>query len=217
MIEKTLAKPSFVAFTGVDRIDLLPGLQALSRRYPIEWGILVKDEETGLALFPEAELRQALTQGEGLRFAAHVCGEAARAIASGVESSFNPAGFNRIQVNHGFSGSNPVQIDHVRAYGERIGRRMVLQTIGDFPDDPSIDWLYDVSFGTGKAPGSWPALPAGGGFCGYSGGLGPATIIRAVSEICAARPHWLDMESAIRTDGWLDLDKCAAVCAHLFG
>lgn len=212
-----IAKPSFIAFTGVDHVELLPGMRALSQRYPIEWGILVKDEQAANPLFPDAPTRQALLRGPGLRFAAHVCGEAARAIASGLESGFDPTGFTRIQVNHGFSGSDAAQIGHVRAYGQRIGRRMVLQTLDRFPDDPSIDWLYDISFGTGKAPDSWPVLPPGGGFCGYSGGLGPATIQRAVAAIGASRAHWLDMESAIRTDGWLDLDKCAAVCAQLFG
>lgn len=210
-------KPAFVAFTGVDRLDLLPGMRALSRRYPIEWGVLVKDEEPGNALFPDGGIRTALLQAGQLRFAAHVCGEAARAIASGGESGFEPAGFTRIQVNHGFSGSSETQIAHVRAYGERTGRRMVLQTLDAFPEDASVDWLYDVSFGTGKTPGVWPRLPENGGFCGYSGGLGPATIARAVAEIGAPAPHWLDMESAIRTGGWLDLDKCAAVCAALFG
>lgn len=210
-------KPDFVAFTGVDRLDLLPGMRDLSRRYPIEWGILVKDEEAGNTLFPAGAIRAALLQADGLRFAAHVCGETARAIASGGESGFDPAGFTRIQVNHGFSGSSAAQIAHVRAYGERIGRRMVLQTLGAFPEDASVDWLYDVSFGTGKAPGAWPLLPESGGFCGYSGGLGPATIARAVAEIGAGAPYWLDMESGIRTGGWLDLDKCAAVCAALFG
>ena len=36
--------PSFIAFTGVDRAALRPGLAELAARYPIEWGILIDDQ-----------------------------------------------------------------------------------------------------------------------------------------------------------------------------
>ena len=59
--------PSFIAFTGVDRLELLPGLKALSARYPIEWGVLVDPAQEGdSALFPPAEVRDALLAVGGI-------------------------------------------------------------------------------------------------------------------------------------------------------
>jgi hypothetical protein len=45
--------PSFIAFTGVDRLDLLPGMRRLSARYPIEWGVLVDPDQEDKAAVPE--------------------------------------------------------------------------------------------------------------------------------------------------------------------
>lgn len=99
--------PAFIAFTGVDRAELRPGLAALSARYPVEWGILIDDERAGEPLFPDAATRAALLQGPPLRWAAHVCGAAARAIAAGAGTpGLHLAGFGRLQINHGFAGSD---------------------------------------------------------------------------------------------------------------
>jgi len=211
--------PAFIAFTGVDRIEALPGMAALSARYPIEWGVLLDEAQEDAPLFPDAELRARL-RGMGLRLAAHVCGAAARAIAG--EPGFDAlaiAGFQRVQVNHGFQGSNETQIANVSAYGRRKGVRAMLQTLDRFPDDMRVDWLFDVSFGTGVRPTAWPPLPGSGPFCGYSGGIGPETAAAVVAAIAAPTGalYWIDMESRIRTDGWLDLAKCEAVCRAVYG
>jgi phosphoribosylanthranilate isomerase len=97
--------------------------------------------------------------------------------------------------------------------------RTVLQCAGAFPDETGVDWLYDVSFGTGVKPKDWPALPAAGPFCGYSGGIGPETVVEILGRIAApdGTPYWIDMESGIRTDGAFDLTKCEAVCRAVYG
>ena len=212
-------RPAFVAFTGVDRVDVLPGIVALSQRYPIEWGVLVNASEQGNPLFADESLRSALLSTRHLRLAVHVCGEEARSIAqAGLKSTFDSAGFQRVQVNHGFEGSTALQVAHVREYGRKAGVRVVLQTITSFPEDPSVDWLYDVSFGTGKQPSRWPPLPGSSTFCGYSGGLGPGNIRRSITEMNALDDDifWIDMESGVRTDGLLDLNKCSSVCEQIF-
>ena len=215
--------PVFIAFTGVDRLDLLPGMKALSARYPIEWGVLVDAAQEGeSALFPEPGLRAALLAERDLRWAAHVCGDAARAIvADPLTASLAPAGVQRVQVNHSFKGSTPAQAAAARDYGRRTGVRTVLQCSAAFPlTQTGVDWLYDVSFGTGMRPDRWPAPPpAEGPFCGYSGGIGPETVEDVLARIAAPTGalYWIDMESGVRTDGAFDLDKCEAVCRAVYG
>ena len=43
--------PAYITFTGIDRADLLPGMLALSARYPIEWGVLLDLAQEGSPLF----------------------------------------------------------------------------------------------------------------------------------------------------------------------
>lgn len=211
--------PSFIAFTGVDRLDLLPGLKRLSARYPIEWGVLVDPDQEDKALFPNAAVRDGLLAEPGLRWAAHVCGAGAREIvAAPLTTAVAVTGVQRVQINHSFQGSSADQITAARDYGRRMGVRTVLQCAGAFPDEAGVDWLYDVSFGTGVKPEDWPPLRAGGPFCGYSGGIGPATVGDILQRIAAPADalYWIDMESGVRTDGAFDLAKCEAVCRAVY-
>ncbi|UAL09325.1 phosphoribosylanthranilate isomerase [Caulobacter segnis] len=213
--------PCFIAFTGVDHPDLLPGMLRLSARYPIEWGVLVDPAQEDKAPFPDAETRAALLAARELRWAAHVCGAAARAIvADPMSAPLAPAGVQRVQVNHGFQGSDAAQVAAARDYGRRLGVRTVLQSQGDFPAETGVDWLFDVSFGAGVRPNRWPAPPAAGGpFGGYSGGIGPDTVGDILARIAAPQGalYWIDMESGVRTDGAFDLSKCEAVCRAVYG
>ncbi len=213
-------RPAFIAFTGVDLATVIDDLRALSARYPIEWGILIDAAQEALPLFPDAATRQALLTAGGLRFAAHVCGEEARRIANAPDTAIvDLAGFSRLQVNHSFEGSSQAQADNTVRFGRARGLRAMLQCKGAFPADARLDWLFDTSFGRGTAPGAWPKLPAGGPFCGFAGGINPSTVadvLKAIdAEPCAL--YWIDMESGVRTDGWLDLDKCESVCKAVFG
>jgi len=212
--------PSFIAFTGVDRLDLLPGLKGLSARYPIEWGVLIDPDQEDKLLFPDAAVRTGLLAEPGLRWAAHICGASARDIVDApLATTVAVTGVQRAQVNHSFHGSNADQIAAARDYGRRMGLRTVLQCAGVFPDETGVDWLYDVSFGTGAKPKDWPPLRANGPFCGYSGGIGPATVVDILQRIAAPDDalYWIDMESGVRTDGAFDLAKCEAVCQAVYG
>ena len=214
-----MSLPAFIAFTGVDRVELIDGLQALSRRYPIEWGILVDDAQGDSPLFPNAATRTRLLKAGGLRWAAHVCGAQAKAIADAPSTAtLELGGFQRIQVNHGFSGSTPAQIENAWRFGQMRGARTLLQCGDPYPEDSRVDWLYDVSFGKGLRPSTWPRL-AKSAFCGYSGGISPQTVgdILARIDAPADTPYWIDMESGVRSDGWLDLAKCEAVCRAVYG
>jgi hypothetical protein len=212
--------PAFIAFTGVDRLDVSDALIALSARYPIEWGILVDDARGGEALFPDMKTRARLLRCGPLRWAAHVCGPQAKAIAgTGQLGPLNLAGFQRVQVNHSFSGSDDTHVANSTTFARRCGMRPVLQCPGIFPADLRVDWLFDTSFGKGTRPGSWPALPASGPFCGFSGGLNPENVREILERIAAPAGtlYWIDMESGVRSDGWLDVTKCEAVCRAVYG
>lgn len=210
--------PSFVTFTGVDDSTLLPGMLALSARYPVEWGVLLDAAQEGAPLFPLEAARKAF-QGAPLRLSAHICGAAARAIVEGRDPGLNLSGYGRIQVNHSRSGSSEREIRNSQLFAARSGVRAALQCQGEFPDDVRVDWLYDVSFGTGQQPGAWPAIGARQAFCGYSGGLNPDNVASVLARLplTANTAYWIDMESGVRTGNRFDLDKCEAVCRAVFG
>lgn len=216
----TFTPPAFIAFTGVDRLELRDEMEQLANRYPIEWGILIDESPRGSTLFPAPDIVRDLLEGSTLRWAAHICGALATRIASGEEKTPQALlrQFGRLQINHGFSGSTPAQARHCSGYASLVGARAVLQCQGEFPRDNEVDWLFDVSFGRGSRPAAWPSLPGGGTFCGYSGGIN-ADNVRDILAAIAAAPgstYWIDMESGVRTDGLLDLGKCEAVCRAVF-
>lgn len=213
----TYIAPAYITFTGVDRADLLPGMLALAARYPIEWGVLLDAAQEGAPLFPIAAVRRVF-QGAALRLSAHICGGAARVIVEGGDPGLELAGFSRVQINHARAGSSDSEIRNSAQFGARHGVRAALQCQGAFPADQRVDWLYDVSFGTGVRPTSWPAAAAGLPFCGYSGGLGPDTVRDTLRKfpLTAGAAYWIDMESGVRTDGRFDLAKCEAVCRIVF-
>jgi hypothetical protein len=211
--------PSFVTFTGIDDSTLLPGMLALSARYPVEWGVLLDAAQEGAPLFPLPAVRRAL-QGAPLRLSAHVCGAAARAIAEGGDPGLDLSGYARIQINHSRSGSSDSEIRNSQLYAARNGVRAALQCQGEFPADARVDWLYDVSFGTGQRPEVWPAIGARQAFCGYSGGLNPDNVAAVLANLPLANDadtaYWIDMESGVRTGNRFDLAKCEAVCRLVF-
>lgn len=215
-----MLQPLFIAFTGIDHADLLPGMRALSARYPLEWGVLVDPVRAGAPLFPDAETRRAFL-ASGLRLAAHVCGTPAHEIVTDpANATFDPAGFRRVQVNHGVNGSSPDQVAAAGRFARRHGVRTVLQCGGAFPADGQVDWLYDISFGTGQQPGSWPPLPPGvSPFCGYSGGISPRNVASLLTtlDLRARTDFWIDMESGVRREGHFDLALCEAVCRAVYG
>src|SRR5688572_12533149 len=80
--------PEFITFTGVDALTPLADMVALSRRYPVEWGVLFSPKHQGAAnRYPALDTVNAMFQEIegakfGLHFAAHLCGSYARRIAA---------------------------------------------------------------------------------------------------------------------------------------
>ena len=209
--------PSFVTFTGVDDPAHLPDIKELSSRYSIEWGVLIDSAQAGDELFPTISGLDVI-KSQGLRLSAHVCGVPARDIAEGREPEVDLTGFSRLQLNHSREGSSESVVKNAYSFAVSNGLRLALQCQADFPNDSRADWLYDVSFGTGVRPTSWPELTQSHPFCGYSGGFSPDTVVQTLSGIeLSKHDYWIDMESGVRTNGALDLDKCEQVCKLVFG
>jgi phosphoribosylanthranilate isomerase len=94
--------------------------------------------------------------------------------------------------------------------------RCIAQCRAAFPDDTSVDWLFDASSGRGIAPAAWPAHP--GRRVGYAGGIKPDNVLDVIrAGVGAAGPYWIDMESGVRTDDRFDLTKCRQVCEAVYG
>ena len=215
--------PDFMTFTGIDAWTDLDRVEDLSRRYPIEWGILFSPKRQGVdPRYPSLFHAGLITHQIGnLHLAAHLCGGHARdVLEKGRCSTLTPwidCVFGRFQINT----SDPADPHRVAEFADNHGGTGILQCQGLFPNTCEVDWLQDGSGGRGVHPDGWLSPEEGGPFVGYAGGLGPDTIATALPAIQATippnTPYWIDMESGIRTDDRLDLDKCEAVCRAVYG
>lgn len=221
------ALPAFVTFTGLDAWTDLDYVEDLSRRYPIEWGILFSPTRRDLEpRYPGRRTVEAAI-ARPIRLAAHLCGSYARTIVGTGEcpevEHLLEQGFYRFQVNTADETADPLVI---RRFAERmrLDGRGILQSRNPmyFPFSPVVDWLFDRSGGRGVLPGRWPLPQIGSrAMVGFAGGLGLDTarmLLDCINDFHPQDvPFWLDMESRIRTDDRLDLDKCEAVCRAVYG
>lgn len=217
LIEVLPVVPTFITFTGADDHTDVREMIALSKGYPIEWGILFSPSRQGTdPRYPGGEA-QSRFAWSGLRLAAHLCGDYSRAIMEGrlddivKQIPVDLGIFKRIQVNH--RAPDPIRINTFR---KGWGPRCIAQTrAAAFPKDTSIDWLFDASGGRGVAPAKWPAYP--GRHVGYAGGIGPDNVRAVIDQIAARGLYWIDMESGVRADGRFDIGLCRRVCEAVYG
>jgi len=208
-----------VTFTGVDAKTDLHRVVELSDRYPIEWGVLHSRTSKSQRYPQDMDLERIEDFGadRGLMLAAHVCGSVSREFQTRDGwDVVNPYIYGRIQVN---SGSYEDTMDNLRHHLDMFGNggtRIILQhRDGVFPNDPDFDFLLDRSGGRGVVETEFPSARSGT-FCGYAGGIGPENVAEVLENIGVQHRFWIDMESGVRTDDWLDLDKCAAVCQTIW-
>jgi hypothetical protein len=209
-------KPEFITFTGADNWTFEGDMRKLSERYPIEWGILLSRSRQGIDPRYPDDAALSRFAWSGVRMAAHLCGEYSREIMEhGELGAYPPIDlgiFDRIQVNH--VAPVPAQIIKFRkGWGPM---RCIAQTRTAFPGNTSVDWLFDQSGGRGVVPAAWPRH-RGNHLVGYAGGINPDNVLDVVMGINSVGPYWLDMESGVRTDNKLDVDKCWWVCDQVFG
>ena len=231
--------PKFITFTGIDVRTSAMRVRDLSAAYPVEWGILFSERNQGRAnRYPSLrEISKFLSDTDGaesLHLSAHICGRYSRDIFSGEGMPENMvrylgnARFSRTQINIA-DGETDVEEAAVRseraaAFARSIlADKAIIQCRGNFPDDPTVDWLFDKSGGAGELPdnGYYAGAAYSTAFCGYAGGIGPDNITRVLDLIrqvhVPEKEFWIDMENNVRTGDWLDLDKCEAVLKAVYG
>lgn len=218
-----MRKPEFVTFTGVDDRTDLDALLAIDFAYrgKVEWGVLFSKTQQGSPGAPRfpglRRLRELQEVAREVKLAAHLCGEFSRRVMAELDVVDFPAVltgvYRRAQVNHTYAKPHAIA-----AFGRACRLPCVGQfTVGPFPQNDSIQWLYDPSGGFGRSPGAWPRHPGGDRLVGYAGGIGPDNAAEVVEQIDAQGPYWIDMETRIRTDDWLDLEKCGKVLEAVYG
>ena len=226
-----------ITFTGIDARTDLQELQAIQQLYPIaEFGVLTSYHwyENGNRYLDPALVKN--LRGQGLNLALHICGSAAHDAAIGkwenldetIFSASSPVGielFKRVQLNLSGRKDNP---DYCRI-PLIIGQELIIQqpaelelplfenTLkkwkeGAFPHRDTISALLDSSGGRGiDTPLKvWPTS----GKIGYAGGFNPENVEEKLSFLMShitQGTFWIDMESGVRTDDWLDLEKVRQV------
>lgn len=209
-------KPQFITFTGVDEKTDIDRMVDLSERFPIEWGLLFSKNRQALdPRYPSISVMEKVFP-RGLRLAAHLCGRYAHDIMSGdfSRSDLPLEHFSRIQVNH--AKPEPERIRAIAVEGQPIIAQWRDPDL--FPTaDEGVQWLYDLSGGNGIAPDHWPANTTDR-MVGFAGGINPTNAV-AVKQIVSEKSpagYWLDMESGVRTDGYLDLNLVEKVCLAVY-
>lgn len=205
-------KPAFVTFTGVDKGTDLARVESISRQWPVEWGVLFSPDRQGLEpRYPAMDVVDRIRTIRAAK-AAHLCGAHAKAIMAGSWANADFTGFGRIQVNH--RSPDP---ETIAEFASRHGISAIAQTRGEtYPKSDAVAWLFDCSGGIGRLPNAWPKHP-GDRLVGYAGGISPDTIAEVLNAVDDSGPYWLDMETGVRTDDMLDLDKCEAVLRAVYG
>lgn len=201
-------QPNFVTFTGIDKFTDLNRCKDLSDRYPIEWGVLFSSTNKSNR-YPNYNQRCNIASA-GLNLSAHLCGEISRRFQ---EDLFAPSSiYKRIQVNAG----KYKDLDWLNEISIRDGRRVIIQhREGPFPIDGRFDYLVDKSGGRGRVANFLPPQHDINHLVGYSGGITPGNVRHILSNITALH-YWIDMETGIRTDDKLDLNKCEAICKTIW-
>lgn len=227
-----MLKPDFVTFTGLDEKTDPASVLDLSRRYPVEWGILFSPTRTGK--HPRYPSLQATRRfyGIGLKLSAHLCGDHARVLldAGEIDDALSDELFEtieRVQFNLGAEADhiNVRQIEEEAArLAEGLGNDVapiVQWTDPVIPTSTRTFFLFDQSGGKGERPDKWGSPQIDAVMVGYAGGITPQNVIAVLSEIAETHPanvpFWIDMESGVRSGDYLDIGKCEDVLRAVYG
>ena len=205
-----------LSFTRVDIHTNPEDLLSIAQEFPqAEFAVLIGTPTDNIhPLFPPIEVIHRLRElGPKVNTAIHLCGQYARAvITTGPQAreSLNVSnGFGRIQVNlHGdHIDSNNITIfpEAFRQFVDTVqADKVILQHRAGWNsaplDHPKVEYLFDLSEGSGlESFDAWPPPPP---FkrVGYAGGISPHNIHQAMKFVdLHPRAHiWLDMENQIR-------------------
>jgi hypothetical protein len=207
----------------------------------VEWGILLsKSHEGHKNRYPSVDWVNRL-KGLPIKCAGHLCGSWCRDFADGGVEFIGERGqwvcsdplFQRLQLNVGGKVEEPALLAHS---AKRISSKIIIQVRHAIPlwcVHYDYQYLFDCSGGQGISPELWPSpLYWESGHldgkliltdaCGYAGGLSPENLQNQIVLIDHAthgwpahsiKPAttWIDMESGVRTDDVLAMEKVKRV------
>lgn len=219
-----------VTLTGVDNKTNIYDLVKLKLDFPfVEFGVLISANNTNLGKnnrYPDLKVIQEL-KGKGLDLACHICGSIARDIVlrNDWNSLVNLLGnttniFDRFQLN----------VSGLHKFSENIQFPKDSTFIIQFKEDTSfydyykdrvnnVQGFQDNSGGLGIFENNWMVSDR---YMGYAGGLSAENVESVLESFRFSFMHdyWIDMESSIRTNDWLDLKKCRevlSICERFVG
>jgi hypothetical protein len=206
-------KPKFVTFTGIDDRTDFKIIDALSKKYPLEWGVLLSERSFD-ARFPSLQIVSEFASS--VKYAhcqksAHLCGKLAReTLILEKELDFLHC-FDRVQIN-----GHSVEKSKIDAFQKKYGVECIIQHRElEFPKTDDYKMLFDKSGGRGKLPVDIPQLVTDQ-LVGFSGGINTDTVLDYLSKIKGDGTFWIDMEAGVRTDGWLDLKLVEEVLSKIY-
>ena len=209
--------PEFITFTGIDSKTNLSDVVSLSRRYPVEWGILFRggNSPRGMSERDRTEAIEYLTE-KSVRLSAHLCGKYASAWVNR-EEPVQITEFDRVQINK--SSYTEDEIDSIKMEAVKQAVQPIIQWREEsFPKDghvKNVQLLLDRSGGRGVTETSFPKHPRPDAITiGYAGGIGPDNVKDVILKL--EGKYWIDMESKVRTEDLLDLDKCESVLRQVY-
>lgn len=214
-----------ITFTGIDAKTDLRELQAIQQQYPIaEFGVLTSYHwyENGRR-YLNPQFIPALN-GCGLNLSLHLCGSMAHDAAVGDWDKidrhlfYTLSLFKRIQLNVANRTDNPW---HVWAppysYQELIVQQHDAENITLYTETRNYNY-YEVTVLLDASGGQGINTPIEilkcDGKVGYAGGINAENVadkLRYLFENVHNGEFWIDMESGVRTNDWMDLDKVRRV------
>lgn len=226
-----------LTLTGVDARTTASWIKNMGRKFVdprqntrIEFGILRSPNVGQSPRYPtKADIQKIVNYVYPNQLAFHLCGRYAEMVHTLEWGELcDIVDFDlvsRVQVNS--TKSDAQAILTLQRFSIHIGKPVVMQWRGpEFPSAPGLALLQDRSGGRGVAETEWfkPDMmcrhPQSRTSIGYAGGLNPDNVRAAIPAMKAAamgKPFWIDCESGIRTDDWLDVEKAEAMAIAVLG
>lgn len=227
-----------ISFIGIDeKTDLgqLNRVAELSNTPEIEFGVLYSESKMAQAhkRYPSKKWIEGFVQKfwSGMPLystSLHLCGSAIEKYLDKDQYLVDLVNqFDRVQLNFSMAKFKPDElteklfalqkvVDSVTVLQFNKSKAAFIQEFTQQVKTPSrllYNILFDGSGGFGRVLEE-PQKPIDGFYCGYAGGIGPETvldIITNIDKVVSDEYYYIDMESKIREDDYLSIDKCIEV------
>ena len=210
-----------LTFTGVGEQTDFDGMLEISKEFNVEFAVLA-GSRSGSVDHPRFPPLEFVTQfglwaeGRQMPAAIHLCGLWSRDVNEG-NKPYHFLGlvqpFRRVQVNardRDYYTPNVVWLARNTSCVE-----VIMQTRDKIPKQPhpKVAYLFDRSGGRGIAARHFPEAQDPSEHHGFAGGIDAGNIARLVGSCESPIDNvWFDIESGVRTDDLMDLEKVREVC-----